>query len=221
MSSRKAGHSIYQLGHKRLGNAIAYYFGAGTAVVVLVVLLPLLQFSHLGLFLYLGLGVGGYLLYLQGEQLRKKAARAYQGAAAEAEVGRLLKVLQAKGWQVEANVPVKGLGDLDFAIRSPSGHYFVVDTKSHKGTKIYLNGQLTRRYGRNLNPFKEGNLLEKVKRQARSLSVRVCKPVVAVLCFTQGEVDIPNGVADDVLVVFKDDLLSTLVDWDRKLNILT
>ncbi len=78
-----------------------------------------------------------------------------------------------------------------------------------------VNGRLRKRYGRNTYDFTEGDLIYKIKGQAKEVkSLKGARRVTALLCFTKGDVDIPANKVGSVYVVAVADLVSTLLQLD-------
>ena len=171
--------------------------------------------SFLGVLLLLGGLVGSYNLYCNGQHLMKRAGDAQRGARAETEVAALLRLLERQGWQVEYNLSISRW-DVDVVLHSLKGNWYVVDVKSHGGTKVYESGRLQKRYDRNTYDFKDGDLIGKVKGQAKEVKrLKPARWVTPVLCFTRGDVNIPSNEAGGVYVVTTTDLVSTLLQLDR------
>ena len=172
--------------------------------------------SAVGILLSLAGVVSSYYLYCRGRYFQKRALDAQRGAKAETDVADLLHILSRRKWQIEYNLKIKRWGDADVVLHSPKGKWYVVDVKSHGGTKISENGRLRRRYGKKIVDFREGNLIKKVKGQARE--VRLLKGaswVTAMLCFTRGSVDISEAEMSGVYVVYVSDLVDTLLRLDK------
>ena len=146
----------------------------------------------------------------------KRASDAQRGARAETEVAALLDALKYRGWEIEYNLPIKQWGDADVVLHSPEDNWYVIDVKSHSGTKVYEGGRLRKRYGRNTYDFQEGDLIRKVKGQAKEVrNLKRVGWVSPILCFTTGDIDISCNVVSGVYVVNAKDLVSTLSLLDR------
>ncbi|NDJ25513.1 hypothetical protein GS682_28510 [Nostoc sp. B(2019)] len=168
-----------------------------------------------------------------GEQIRKLAKERHQSARlryafaavvlmgtvllfAETEVAKLLRSLEYRGWQLEYNLRIRRWGDADVVLHSPQGNWYVVDVKSHSGTKVYESGRLRKRYGRNTFDFNEGDLIGKVKGQATEVKhLKSARWVTALLCFTKGNVDIPRNEVSGIYIVNPTNLVNTLLHLDR------
>jgi len=210
------GEQIRKLGQERQQSAMLRYALAVGAFVGTVLLFSMLGTSSLGVLLSVAGLAGSYYLYRNGQHLMKRAGDAQRGAKAESEVAALLRSLERKGWQVEYNLRIKRWGDADVVLRSPSCNWYVIDVKSHGGTKVYEGDRLRKRYGRNIYDFKEGNLIDKVKGQAKEVkSLKGARWVTALLCFTKGDVDISGNEVGGVYVVTAANLVSTLLQLDR------
>lgn len=210
------GEQIRKLGKERYQSARGRYALAVGVLIVTVILLSVFATSSVGILLSLFGLVSSYYLYRSGKHLMKRAGDAQRGAKAETEVAALLCPLQRQGWQVEYNLRIKRWGDADVVLHSSKGNWYVIDVKSHGGTKVYEGDRLRKRYGRNIYDFKEGNLIDKVKGQAKEVkSLKGARWVTALLCFTRGDVDISGNEAGGVYVVTAADLVSTLLQLDK------
>lgn len=206
---RKLGHERYQLGMLR------YLLAAGVLIGTFVLFI-IIGTSSLGVLLAVGGLAGTYYLYRSGQHLMKRASDAQRGAEAESEVAALLHPLEHRGWQIEYNIRIRKWGDADVVLRSPKGNWYVVDVKSHGGTKVYENGRLRKRYGRNTYDFTEGDLIYKLKGQAKEVrSLKGARWVTALLCFTKGDIEIPANKVGSVYIVTALGLVNTLLHLDR------
>ena len=160
--------------------------------MLLSLIYPLLGITGLGILVYVSCLVGAVVLFQKGQHYWKRANRAAQGAKGEETVALLLKELEREGWSIEYNIPVPRYGDADAFLRSPSGSYFVVDSKAHGGVVFYNGTKLMRRYGREFYEFDNNkDLLKAVKGQAVYLKQRKgVRYVTPILCFTEAELDI-------------------------------
>lgn len=194
---------------------IRFFLAAGVSMAT-VWLFSIYATSSAGILILLA-GIGGsYYLYRSGKYFQKRALDAQRGAKAETDVADILDVLELKKWQIEYNLRIKRWGDADVVLHSPKGNWYVVDVKSHGGTKIQENGRLRRRYGKKIHDFREGDLIYKVKGQAKE--VRVLKGinwVTAILCFTRGGVNIPGSEINGAYVVDVRDLVDILLKLDK------
>ena len=194
---------------------IRFFLAAGVSIATLWLFI-IFGTSSVGILLLLAGFTGSYYLYRTGKHFLKRAGDAQRGAKAEAEVADLLDILERRRWEIEYNLKLKRGGDADIVIHSPKGNWYVVDVKSHGGTKIYEKGRLRKRYGRNIYDFKEGDLIYKVKGQARQVRrLKGVGRVIAMLCFSQGDVDISGNQVRDVYVVGAGDLVDTLLQLDK------
>jgi Nuclease-related domain len=210
------GEQVRKLSKKRYQSAIQRYVFAAAIFLGTVLLLSVTGISVFGMLVSLG-GLGiSYYLYRNGQHLMKRAGDAQRGAQAETDVAELLRSLGYKKWQVEYNLRIKRWGDADVVLFSPKGNWYVIDVKSHGGTKVYESGRLQKRYGRNIYDFKEGDLISKVKGQAREVRhLKHTEWVTALLCFTKGGVDIPSNEINGVYVVSANDLIRILLELDK------
>jgi hypothetical protein len=58
------------------------------------------------------------------------AARTGVGARSEAEVQKVLRVLEAEGWRLRHSLPWPGRGDIDHVAIAPTGIAFAIETKT-------------------------------------------------------------------------------------------
>ncbi|MGB7381400.1 MAG: nuclease-related domain-containing protein, partial [Rivularia sp. (in: cyanobacteria)] len=159
---------------------------------------------------------GSCYLFRSGKYFDKRALDAQRGAKAETDVADILDVLELKKWQIEYNLRIKKWGDADVVLYSPKGNWYVVDVKSHGGTKIHENGRLRRRYGKKIHDFREGDLIHKVKGQAKEVrKLKSINWVTAILCFTRGGVNIPGSEINGAYVVDVRDLVDILLRLDK------
>jgi Nuclease-related domain len=210
------GENVRKLAAETHQSAMLRYAASIGVLLGTVLLFSILGTSSLGVLLSLGGLAGSYYLYRTGQHLMKRAADAQRGAKAETEVAALLRPLKRKGWQVEYNLRIKRWGDADVVLHSLKGNWYVVDVKSHGGTKVFEDSRLRKRYGRKIYDFKEGDLIDKVKSQAKEVkNLKGARLVTALLCFTKGDVDILGNKAGGVYIVTAPDLVSTLLELDR------
>ncbi len=192
------------------------YFLAAGVLIVTIWLFSIFATSSPGILLLLAGISGSYYLYHSGKHFQKRAGDAQRGAEAETKVADLLKILEGKRWQIEYNLKIQKWGDADVVLHSPKGNWYVVDVKSHGGTKISENGSLRRRYGKNIYDFKEGDLIHKVKGQAKQVKrLKGATWVTAMLCFTRGGVDISDNEINGTYVVSAGKLVDTLLRLDK------
>lgn len=140
---KQPGEYIRRLGEERRQSAILRYALAVGVLIGTVLLFSILGTSSLGVLLLLGGLVGSYYLYRNGQHLMKRAGDAQRGTKAETEVAALLRLLQRQKWQVEYNLRIRRWGDADVVLHSPKGNWYVVDVKSHGGTKVYESDRLS------------------------------------------------------------------------------
>jgi hypothetical protein len=214
--TKQPGEQIRKLVKERRQSAMLSYALAVVVLMVTALLFSISSTFFVGILLTLGPLLGSYYLYRNGQHLMKRADDAQRGATAETEVARLLRPLEHRGWQLEYNLRIKRWGDADVVLHSPQNNWYVVDVKSHTGTKVYESGRLRKRYGRNTFDFNEGDLIHKVKGQATEVKyLKRALWVTAMLCFTKGNVDIPGNKVGGVYVVNATDLVNTLLHLDK------
>ncbi len=192
------------------------YFLAGGVSIATVWLFFIFSTSSAAILILLIGFTGSYYLFRSGKYFDKRALDAQRGAKAETDVADILDVLELKKWQIEYNLRIKKWGDADVVLHSPKGNWYVVDVKSHGGTKIHENGRLRRRYGKKIHDFREGDLIHKVKGQAKEVRKLKCVNwVTAILCFTRGGVNIPGSEINGAYVVDVRDLVDILLRLDK------
>ncbi|MBW4601023.1 MAG: hypothetical protein KME29_15860 [Calothrix sp. FI2-JRJ7] len=112
--------------------------------------------------------------------------------------------MELQGWKIEYNVVLE-YGDADAFLQAPNGKYFVIDTKSNKGSVFYDGAVLKLRYGKQVYEVPNGKnilkaLLDKRARHQVQERVNFVQPI---LCFTQAgmkEIDQNNSI-DGVYVI--------------------
>ncbi|MEO1431082.1 MAG: nuclease-related domain-containing protein [Cyanobacteria bacterium J06633_8] len=212
---KQPGEYIRKLARKRkLSAMIRYFLAAGVAIATLWLFI-IYSTSSIGvLFLFTGFS-SSYYFYRSGKYFDKRALDARRGAKAETDVADILDVLELQKWQIEYNLQIRRWGDADIVLHSPKDNWYVIDVKSHGGTKICESGRLRRRYGKNIYDFREGDLLYKVKGQAKEVKhLKGIDWVTAMLCFTRGGVDIYDNEVNGVYVVSLGNLVDTLLRLD-------
>lgn len=214
--TKKPGEYIRTLARKRKVSAIISFFLAAGVLIATVWLFIIFGNSSVGILLLLVGFTSSYYLYRSGTYFLKRAGDAQRGAQAETDVANLLDVRELERWQIEYNLRIKRCGDADVVLHSPKDNWYVIDVKSHGGTKISQNGYLRRRYGKKIVDFTEGNLIKKAKAQAREVKLlKGASWVTAMLCFTRGGVDISDSEVSGVYVVSAGDLVDTLLRLDE------
>jgi hypothetical protein len=215
LNTRQPGEYILKLGKQRRISALVYYALVVVVFFSTILLLTILSDFGWGIILLLGGFTGSYYLYLNGKYLIKRSRDAENGARAEVEVAALLSPLQTQGWQIEYNLRIQKWGDADVVLHSPKGNWYVIDVKSHGGTKVYHSGSLRKRYGKNTYNFKEGDLIAKVKGQATEIRhLKKARWVTGILCFTRGNVKIRGDKAGGIYVVSATNLVGILLHLD-------
>lgn len=193
------------------------YFLAVGIVVITALIVSNVGLSGLGILLVISGCVASYKLYRDGKHLMKRAGDAQRGAKAETDVAQMLQSLESQDWQIEYNLRIRKWGDADIVLYSPRGNWYVVDVKSHGGTKIYKDGRLQKRYGKNIYDIAEGDLIQKLKGQAKEVKRLKDAPwVTGILCFTRGGVNVSGDEAGGVYIVKADALISILLRLDNK-----
>lgn len=215
-NTKKPGEYIRKLARKRKLSAMVRYFLAGGVSIATVWLFFIFSTSSAAILILLIGFTGSCYLFRSGKYFDKRALDARRGAKAETDVADLLYVLESQKWQIEYNLRIKRWGDADIVLRSPKGKWYVVDVKSHGGTKISENGHLRRRYGKKIHDFREGDLIHKVKGQAKEVrKLKGVDWVTAILCFTRGGVNIPDSELNGIYVVDAKKLVDILLRLDK------
>ena len=159
---------------------------------------------------------GAYCSYLAEKQGAKNA---HQGASAEEQIFSLLdSALTHFGWQFRHNEKLAAKWDIDIVAYSPSGNTYIIDVKSHKGTKVVTDQRIYKRYGAKTYEF-EKDFLKGAMNQALTLKERDdLRFVVPLLCFAHGTVEYTSGVKNprSVTVVSVGELVQTLLNLERE-----
>lgn len=149
----------------------------------------------------------------------KKSKNAKQGADGEEDIFMLLREsLVGRGWNLQFNVMLADNWDVDVIAESPRRNTYIIDVKSHRGTKLVTNDRLTRRYGAKEYPFKKC-FLTKAKSQAATVKERFKYPwVTPIVCFSDGQVEYLEERIDPqgVVVVSAGDLVKSLDILDNQ-----
>ncbi|MDY6901168.1 MAG: nuclease-related domain-containing protein [Cyanobacteriota bacterium] len=216
IKTKQPGEYIRKLARKRkLSAMIRYFLAAGVSIATLWLFITFASSSAAIFILLTGIS-GSYYLYRSGKYFEKRALDARRGAKAETDVADLLDVSELQKWQIEYNLRIRRWGDADIVLFSPKGKWYVVDVKSHGGTKISENGRLRRRYGKNIYDFREGDLIHKVKGQAKEVrKLKGASWATAILCFTRGGVNIPDSELNGIYVVDAKKLVDILLKLDK------
>ena len=136
----------------------------------------------------------GYVLHCLSSD-RSQARNACQGADGEEKIFALLREkLGSRGWSFEFNRMLADNWDVDVIAKSPSGRTFIIDVKSHRGTKVVTRDGLIRRYGSKEYQFSKCFLTS-----AKSQAVTVAKRfnydwVIPIVCFSDGEIEYQDGI---------------------------
>ena len=154
----------------------------------------------------------GYVSYCLSSD-RSQARNACQGADGEERIFTLLRErLGNRGWSFEFNRMLADNWDVDVIAKSPSGRAFIIDVKSHRGTKVVTKDGLIRRYGKKEYQFNKCFLTS-----AKSQAVTVAKRfnydwVTPIVCFVDGEIEYRDGIMNpkEVAVVGGCDLVDGL-----------
>ncbi|MEM9543990.1 MAG: nuclease-related domain-containing protein [Cyanobacteria bacterium P01_E01_bin.42] len=213
-----AGENIRKLALRRTIKAYTYRIG-GIANFILIFVLIIGFRSSSAIALALPCFFLGVVWLDQSQKFFRLAAYAEQGAIAEEEVSLLLSSLTDRGWKAEYNVKIPRWGDADIFLISPKNNAFVIDVKSHKGTVVFENKKLARRYEKQSYPF-EKDFLKAVKGQAIALKKAKKKTFITpLLCFSQANLNIQNKSkrVNGVFITTSKTLISTL-EWLEREN---
>ena len=204
---RTAGASLYFL-------CIAIC--AGMIVYILYIIYGLQTEVHWSLKCFL-LTIFIAIAFLHRKE-RQAAHNAQQGAIAEERVFLItVDELESQGWSFLYNEKLTDTWDIDIVAYSPSGNTYIIDVKSHRGTKVVTPDGIYRRYGHNIYEFKK-DLLKGARSQAARLRSRDnLRWVTPFLCFTEGTVEYQTGEISScgVCVVRASDLVETLLQCER------
>ncbi|NJO44651.1 MAG: NERD domain-containing protein [Oscillatoriales cyanobacterium RM2_1_1] len=193
---------------------IWHYLRAGGVIVGLLLMVPALRLSQVGLLIYSGCLLAAYSLLQEGQRSMQRADHALASARAEAEVAAFVHLLTIQGWRVEHNLTLKR-GNADVVLQSPQGNSFIVDVISDGGMIVVEQGNLKRRLGDRNYDFQAGDPLQAVNGQALEIQqIKQMEKATAILCFTQARVAFQDQPLQGVYVVSK----RNLVDLLRKLN---
>ena len=125
-----------------------------------------------------------------GKKEAQSAKNAHQGATAEEDIFTLVESeLVPLGWQFRYNEKLAANWDIDIVALSPTGKTYIIDVKSHKGTKLVTSDGVYRKYGDTIYQF-EKDFLKGILAQAVNLKQRdnLCW-VTPLLCFTEGWIE--------------------------------
>jgi len=139
---------------------------------------------------------------VQGLDLWKRAKHAEQGAEGEEAIAQDLTSLIQEGWQFEyGRMLGKGLGDADIIGRSPKGHMYVIDVKSHGGEVGVKGDRLYRRYGAKTYSFEKDFLAQVMKQAYQVKDLEKAKFVTPIVVFSQAKVTVqPNKIRGTYVV---------------------
>lgn len=148
------------------------------------------------------------------QQESQAAKNAHQGATAEEDIFSLLESeLVPLGWSFRYNEKLAARWDIDIVALSPAGKTYIIDVKSHKGTKLVTKEGVFRLYKGQISDF-EKDLLKGVLRQAVTLRNRDnLRWVTPLLCFTEGwiEYNTEEQTCRRVMVVSKRQIVTSLL----------
>jgi hypothetical protein len=226
--SRRAGLTIRHLARFRCFLAIANFVLAALLLIVTPLLFFFLGSGYVAIAALIFAINFAFCFICAGFIYWGQARRAFQGALGEEQLEVILGSLVSKGWIIEYNFPLRRT-DADVFLSSPTGRYYVIDAKSHKGGVVFFDPQfqrLRRRYGTAVYDFEQGSygrpkdFLKLVKSQAFQLAQsKHLSWVSPIICFT-GQVVIDSAISIDqplqgVYVVSKSRILYLLDVLER------
>ena len=158
-----------------------------------------------------------FILFLGAIAAKQKeaqaASNAHQGATAEEDIFSLLESeLVPLGWRFRYNEKLAARWDIDIVALSPAGKTYIIDVKSHKGTKLVTKEGVFRLYQGQISEF-EKDVLKGVLSQAVTLRNRDnLRWVTPLLCFTEGwiEYETNERTCRRVMVVSKRQIVPSL-----------
>jgi hypothetical protein len=157
---------------------------------------------------------GALFCWNKCSKLHSASQRATIGADGEDEVFAILRGLP-KGWSVERNVQLKGIGDVDLLVQAPQGRRtrsFAIDVKAHRGD-IGFDGEMLYRTRRGVGEQFEKDFLKLSMQQALKSKEAFDLPfVVPVIVFARAQVPFSGEKMRGVHVLAKHDLLDFL-NW--------
>lgn len=155
------------------------------------------------------------VLYTRHKSALIDFQKARSGALGEDQVGKILEALPPE-WSVSNSVPLPGLGDADFFLRTSSAAIgFVLEVKSHKGEVDFNGIQLLRDNRGKREPF-EKDIIGQARRLASALQHQSGLRVIPVLVFTRAKVVCAETVIADVHLVELNSLVQFLQTFERQ-----
>jgi hypothetical protein len=214
----KAGNNIRRLAWKRKIRAMKMYAASGVFIFTPIPIYSLLGLTRISVIFHLFCWILGTFMLRKGHKITEAANRADQGAVAEESTALILSELERDGWSIEFNIPLRYWGDADAFLSSPKNNYYVVDTKSNKGTVFFDGTRLMLRYGSKIYPFSK-DILSALRGQAVSLKeLKGLRFVTPVICFSNATIDLPTIVIEKVYVLDHRSLVSTLKKIDENIK---
>lgn len=214
----KAGKNIRRLAWKRKIRAIKMFAASGALFFVPAFIYSVLSFTTISVIFHLFCWILGIFMFINSHKILNSANRADQGAAAEKSTALVLSELERDGWSMEYNIPLRYWGDADAFLSSPKNNYYVVDTKSNKGTVFFDGTRLMLRYGSKIYPFSK-DILSALRGQAVSLKeLKGIRFVTPVICFSNAKIDLPTIVIEQVYILGHKSLVRTLKKIDENIK---
>lgn len=136
----------------------------------------------------------------------------YAGYLGELKTAETLQPLTGKGWTVLHSVPVGKQGsDIDHVVLSPKGNLYTLNTKHHKGKKIWVSEKQIRVDGQ-VVPY-----IRNSKYEATRVGKKAGTTVTPVLVFVDPEtITIKPGAADNgIMVTTTRNLVERLETFDN------
>lgn len=206
MDEPLAGPRLLSARRRRLSH---FWLAATVAFVALPLFAPVLLGVTVPFWLICFMLAGARVSYIKYRQKESDVSRAEYGARAEDEIAAILSKLPP-GWVCERNIPMQGVGDVDFFLSGPSGKFFTLDVKAHSGQVGFDGRALTRTGARGTGQF-ERDFLGSAMRQALGMRERrACPFVTPVIVFSRADLLLPERKLRGVHVITKGELLDFL-----------
>lgn len=211
--------AIRELAAKRALGVKTFVLFTIAVVVVLGYTLKIIYIDdanpHWGIKILLLVALVSVLLLLLAE--KNKTLNACQGADAEEKVFSLLQAaLEDKGWKLTFNTMLSERWDIDVVAQSPQNRTYIIDVKSHGGTKVVTEDAIYRRYGQKSYEF-EKCFVKALTSQAVALKEKYSLDwVTPLLCFTEGDIEYVNQNPNvrGIIVVSIDNVVDALLTLD-------
>ena len=122
------------------------------------------------------------------------------------------------GWQFRYNEKLAANWDIDIVALSPLGNTYIIDVKSHKGTKLVTSDGVYRKYGNTIYEFEKDFIKGMLAQAVRLKQQRRLRWVTPLLCFTEGwiEYESQDKSPRGVVVVSVRQLVTFLLSLEEK-----